>query len=97
MYYINLTGEEFPLVTNMELVTILSQLKGDNIVEGNTCYTALSEYPMLENLQKIHELSQTNINNFHNFDKIFASVLYNVLTIRGYLGPKKATNYNFER
>ena len=33
-YYINFTGEEFPLVTNMELISILSQLRGSNIVEG---------------------------------------------------------------
>ena len=33
-YLINLTGEEFPLVTNLELVTILKRLGGRNIVDG---------------------------------------------------------------
>ncbi|XP_075246734.1 beta-1,3-galactosyl-O-glycosyl-glycoprotein beta-1,6-N-acetylglucosaminyltransferase-like isoform X2 [Convolutriloba macropyga] len=31
-YLINLTGEEFPLVTNMELVTLLSKLQGLNLL-----------------------------------------------------------------
>ncbi len=34
LYYINLTGEEFPLVTNLELVAVLKQLSGVNIIEG---------------------------------------------------------------
>lgn len=33
-YYINLTGQEFPLKTNRELVAILSAMKGANIVDG---------------------------------------------------------------
>ena len=33
-YYINLTGEEFPLVTNFELVTVLSKLHGVNFISG---------------------------------------------------------------
>ena len=31
-YYINLTGEEFPLVTNLELVHLLRSLHGKNII-----------------------------------------------------------------
>ena len=33
-YYVHLTGEEFLLVTNLELVTSLKNLKGANLVEG---------------------------------------------------------------
>ena len=33
-YYINLTGQEFPLKTNKEIVTILQAMKGANIVQG---------------------------------------------------------------
>ena len=34
-YFINLTGQEFPLKTNRELVEILMAMKGANDVEGN--------------------------------------------------------------
>ncbi|KAL4221385.1 hypothetical protein ACF0H5_019643 [Mactra antiquata] len=33
-YYINLTGQEFPLKTNKEIVSILQSLDGANIVDG---------------------------------------------------------------
>ncbi|XP_063724908.1 beta-1,3-galactosyl-O-glycosyl-glycoprotein beta-1,6-N-acetylglucosaminyltransferase 4-like isoform X2 [Symsagittifera roscoffensis] len=33
-YFINLTGEEFPLVTNMELATLLDKIHGVNLVDG---------------------------------------------------------------
>ena len=33
-YLINLTGEEFPLVTNKELVSVLSRIRGANILDG---------------------------------------------------------------
>nr|KAG5703704.1 hypothetical protein BaRGS_022993 [Batillaria attramentaria] len=33
-YFINLTGQEFPLKTNKELVTILKALKGANDITG---------------------------------------------------------------
>ncbi|XP_060555191.1 N-acetyllactosaminide beta-1,6-N-acetylglucosaminyl-transferase-like [Ruditapes philippinarum] len=33
-YYINLTGQEFPLKTNRELVSILNALDGANVVDG---------------------------------------------------------------
>ncbi|KAL4219082.1 hypothetical protein ACF0H5_021665 [Mactra antiquata] len=33
-YFINLTGQEFPLKSNLELVKILTAMKGANIVEG---------------------------------------------------------------
>lgn len=33
-YYINLTGQEFPLKTNREIVAILNSLDGANIVDG---------------------------------------------------------------
>ena len=32
-YLINLTGEEFPLMTNLELVSLLSKINGSNIVD----------------------------------------------------------------
>ena len=35
-YYINLTGQEFPLVTNLELVEILKAMKGANIADGTS-------------------------------------------------------------
>ena len=34
-YWINLTGQELPLKTNLELVRILRTLKGANIVGGS--------------------------------------------------------------
>ena len=34
-YFINLTGQEFPLRTNIEIVKILSAINGSNIVEGS--------------------------------------------------------------
>lgn len=34
-YFINLTGQEFPLRTNYELVKILSSINGSNLVEGS--------------------------------------------------------------
>ena len=34
-YYINFTGEEFPLMTNLEFVSILKKLRGANLLEGN--------------------------------------------------------------
>ena len=33
-YFINFTGEEFPLLTNLELVSVLKKLRGRNIVDG---------------------------------------------------------------
>lgn len=33
-YFINLTGQEFPMKTNLELVKILTALKGANLVDG---------------------------------------------------------------
>ncbi|KAL4219083.1 hypothetical protein ACF0H5_021666 [Mactra antiquata] len=33
-YFINLTGQEFPLKTNLELVKILTAMEGANVVEG---------------------------------------------------------------
>lgn len=35
-YYINLTGQEFPLKTNLQLVKILKALNGSNIVDAST-------------------------------------------------------------
>lgn len=35
-YYINLTGQEFPLKTNLQLVRILTALNGSNIVDAST-------------------------------------------------------------
>ena len=35
-YYINLTGQEFPLKTNLQLVNILTALNGSNIVDAST-------------------------------------------------------------
>ena len=35
-YFINLTGQEFPLKTNGELVEILKTLNGSNVVMGNS-------------------------------------------------------------
>ena len=35
-YYINLTGQEFPLKTNLEIVEILKAMKGANIVDGTS-------------------------------------------------------------
>ena len=35
-YYINLTGQEFPLTTNLELVEILKAIKGANIADGTS-------------------------------------------------------------
>ena len=35
-YFINLTGQEFPLKTNGEIVEILRALNGSNIVQGDT-------------------------------------------------------------
>ena len=35
-YYINLTGQEFPLKTNLELVEILKAMKGANIADGTS-------------------------------------------------------------
>ena len=35
-YYINLTGQEFPLKTNWQLVKILTALNGSNIVDAST-------------------------------------------------------------
>ncbi|KAK7088822.1 hypothetical protein V1264_022690 [Littorina saxatilis] len=35
-YYINLTGQEFPLKTNLQLVRILKALNGSNIVDAST-------------------------------------------------------------
>ena len=34
-YFINLTGQEFPLKTNWELVRILKALNGSNVISGN--------------------------------------------------------------
>ena len=34
-YFINLTGQEYPLKTNGELVEILKTLNGSNIIHGN--------------------------------------------------------------
>ena len=34
-YFINLTGQEFPIRTNSELVNILSAINGSNLVEGS--------------------------------------------------------------
>lgn len=34
-YYINLTGQEFPLKTNRQIVSILKVLEGANVVEGH--------------------------------------------------------------
>ena len=33
-YLINLTGEELPLMTNLELVTVLNKIKGSSLVDG---------------------------------------------------------------
>ena len=33
-YFINLTGQEFPLKTNRELVQILTALRGANDIDG---------------------------------------------------------------
>ena len=33
-YFINLTGQEFPLKTNLELVRIMKALNGSNDMEG---------------------------------------------------------------
>ncbi|KAK7488206.1 hypothetical protein BaRGS_00020513 [Batillaria attramentaria] len=35
-YYINLTGQEFPLKTNLQIVRILQALNGSNIVDAST-------------------------------------------------------------
>lgn len=35
-YYINLTGQEFPLRTNLEMVAILKSLRGKNVIESYT-------------------------------------------------------------
>ena len=34
-YFINLTGEEYSLVTNLELVTMLQKIDGRNIINTN--------------------------------------------------------------
>ena len=35
-YLINLTGQEFPIKTNLEIVRILNAMNGSNIVEAAT-------------------------------------------------------------
>ncbi len=37
-YYINLTGEELPLVTNLELVNVLSKLRGTNALQSGISF-----------------------------------------------------------
>ncbi len=34
-YYINLTGQEWPLKTNLELVRILKAVNGSNLIVGS--------------------------------------------------------------
>ena len=36
-YLINLTGEELPLMTNLELVSVLHKMNGSNVLDGETC------------------------------------------------------------
>ena len=50
-YYINLTGEEFPLVTNAELVSILSRLKGTNAAESKYNTNSSFYAPSAERVQ----------------------------------------------
>ena len=42
-YLINLGGEELPLMTNLELVTVLSKLNGSNVLDGE-CLIANLNY-----------------------------------------------------
>ncbi|XP_075259110.1 beta-1,3-galactosyl-O-glycosyl-glycoprotein beta-1,6-N-acetylglucosaminyltransferase 4-like [Convolutriloba macropyga] len=44
-YLINLTGEELPLMTNLELVTVLTKLGGSNVIEGPDPIRTPHRYP----------------------------------------------------
>ncbi|KAF8563984.1 hypothetical protein P879_09430 [Paragonimus westermani] len=45
-YWINLTGQEFPLRTNRELVTALKLLNGSNVIDGTFKNRMYSRFPL---------------------------------------------------
>ncbi|KAF5395941.1 Beta-1 3-galactosyl-O-glycosyl-glycoprotein beta-1 6-N-acetylglucosaminyltransferase 3 [Paragonimus heterotremus] len=45
-YWINLTGQEFPLRTNWELVTALKLLNGSNVIDGTFKNRMYSRFPL---------------------------------------------------
>nr|VZI51327.1 unnamed protein product [Spirometra erinaceieuropaei] len=47
-YFINLTGQELPLRTNLELVSALRALNGSNLVEGTVRYRNQRRVPKVE-------------------------------------------------
>ena len=58
-YYINLTGQEFPLKTNLEIVKILKVMKGANIVDGSSLRYSIRASTNLYPLADLNHVSVT--------------------------------------
>ena len=71
-YYINLTGEEFPLVTNLELVSFLRRLHGINLIDGK-CLTILTT-TLFESCLFWPQMRYATLWKFHNVSIHFVNM-----------------------
>ncbi|KAF7260124.1 hypothetical protein EG68_02424 [Paragonimus skrjabini miyazakii] len=70
-YWINLTGQEFPLRTNWELVTALKLLNGSNVIDGTFKNRMYSRFPLYYRLNFSSFISRSK----HTLDLLWVMVL----------------------